>query len=307
MPKISWDRFSREIESLYTPPLRAIATLRAVRQVLRELGEGGVKSTGDLTEPAVAHWVLAHPDRSPARTESLLRTLGPISRRCFKWGHCRYDPLADSPPRTWLRPDARGPRPRKQRHRSVEDIGRLLRLLDEETGSGGWAEGRTQALVYTYAFTGVRKTEALTLEIADIDLAARLLWIHPKSGWRPKTVASSGALAIAEPLADVLARWMPRTGCEWLFPGRRLLGPWLHGFQGTKPLDVVKAAGRRAGIEDLTILDFRKSIGTNAKRWGITQLERKSLLRHTSAETGEWYEEDDRDLSRRIVGKIHYS
>ncbi len=307
MPKIPWDRFAREIESLYTPPLRAIATLRNVRQVLRELGESGVKTTADLTEPAVAQWVLAHTDRSPARTESLLRTLGPISRRCFKWGHCRYDPLADAPPRTWLRPDARGPRPRKQRHRSVEEIGRLLRLLDEEAGGGGWSAGRTQALVYTYAFTGVRKCEALTLEIADIDLPARLLWIRPKDGWRPKTLASSSVLAIAEPLAAVLARWMPRTGCQWLFPGKRLLGPWLHGYQGTKPLDLIKAAGLRAGIEGFTILDFRKSIGTNAKRWGITQLERKSLLRHTSVETGEWYDEVDSDLSRKIVGKIQYA
>src|SRR5271157_5260845 len=200
MRKISWDRFSTEIESLYTPPLRAIATLRAIRQVLRELGESGVRTTADLTEPAVARWVLDHPDRSPARTESLLRTLGPISRRCFKWGHCRYDPLADAPPRTWLRPDARGPRPPKQRHRSVEEIGRLLRLLDQEAAGGGWSEGRSQALVYVYAFTGVRKCEALTLETSDIDLAARQLWIRPKKIWRPKTIASSGALAIAEPL-----------------------------------------------------------------------------------------------------------
>ncbi|HMF38286.1 MAG TPA: site-specific integrase [Isosphaeraceae bacterium] len=183
----------------------------------------------------------------------------------------------------------------------------MLRLLDMEAGRGGWAEGRLQALVYTYAFTGLRKCEALMLEHADIDLGGRILTVRPKQGWRPKTVSSAAELAIAEPLADVLGRWIPRTGCKWLFPGRRLLGPWLHGYQGTKPLDQVKAAGQRAGIEGLTILGFRKSIGTLSKSWGITQLERKSLLRHTSVQTGESYDEPDRDLSRHTVSKIHYS
>ena len=56
------------------------------------------------------------------------------------------------------------------------------------------------------------------LEQIDVDLSDRTVTIQPKPDWRPKTVKSAARLPLAPPLAEVLARWLPRTGCQWVSP-----------------------------------------------------------------------------------------
>lgn len=105
---------------------------------------------------------------------------------------------------------------------------------------------------------------------------------------------------------QVLARWIPRCGPDWLIPGVRLRCPWTGGLPGSKPTDQVKAAGRRVGIEGLTISAFRKTVGTLAKGWGLGPLELKAILRHTSVKTQAWYDEADVDELRPAIAKIRY-
>ena len=306
MRNASWDRLRAEILSLYEPPLCAAATYRQMRQILTEFGSlPAVRRPTDLSPPNIAAWIRAYPQRSPARTASLLRCLSAAATYAVKTGHLRHDPFDFRSPGQWVRLDAR-PRPKTPAHRSAEQIGRLLELLDAEAGGGAWEAGRLQALVYTYAFTGLRKTEALMLEQIDVDLSDRTVTIQPKPDWRPKTVKSAARLPLAPPLAEVLARWLPRTGCQWVFPGRRLRGPWTGGPQGRKAIDEIRSAGQRAGIGGLTILGFRKTVGTLAKSWGISQLELKALLRHTTVETQRYYDEEDAELLRTAACKIQF-
>lgn len=306
MRNASWALLRAEILSLYEPPLRAAATYREVRQALDEFGSvPGVRRATDLSPPHIAAWIRLHPDRSPARAASLLRCLSAIATYAVQAGHLKRDPFDFRSPSQWVRLDAR-PATARPVHRSAAEIGRLLELLDIEAGEGSWKSGRLQALGYTYAFTGVRKMEALTLQHQDIDLTGRTLAIRPKPDWRPKTLRSAARLPLAPPLADVLNRWLPRTGCQWVFPGRRLVGPWTGGPAGRKAIDEIRRAGERAGIEGLTILGFRKSLGTLAKSWGISQLELKALLRHTSVETQHYYDEEDAELLRAAAAKIQF-
>lgn len=101
--------------------------------------------------------------------------------------------------------------------------------------------------------------------------------------------------------------WLPRTGCRFAFPGVELRGPWTGGCPGSKPLDVIRQAGREVGIPHLTIIGFRKTISTYAKVWGISQEARMKLLGHTSVRTAEeWYDEDDVEVLRGVVGRICY-
>ena len=53
-----------------------------------------------------------------------------------------------------------------------------------------------------------------------------------------------------------------------------------HGA-GHRPLDQVKAAGERAGVQGLSFLSFRHSFATNAASWGLTPEMVKRVLRHT--------------------------
>ncbi len=306
MRNASWDRLRAEILSLYEPPLRAKATWWQMRQILTEFGAlPSVKRANDLSPPNIAAWIRLHPDRSPARTASLLRCLSAAATYAVQTGHLRHDPFDFRSPGQWVRTDSR-PSVKTPAHRSAADIGRLLELLDTEASEGSWTAGRLQALVYTYAFTGLRKCEALVLEQIDIDLGERTVTIQAKPDWRPKTVKSAARLPLAPPLAEVLGRWLPRTGCQWVFPGRRLRGPWTGGPQGRKAIDEIKAAGQRAGIRGLTILGFRKTVGTLAKSWGISQLELKALLRHTTVETQRYYDEEDAELLRTAAAKIQF-
>jgi integrase len=306
MRSITWDRLRAEILSLYEPPLRAIATYRQMRQILTEFGSlPSVRRPNDLSPPNIAVWIRLHPERSPARTASLLRCLSAIATYALHAGHLRHDPFDFRSPGQWVRIDA-APPARKPAHRSAADIGRLLDLLDSEAAGGSWEAGRLQALVYTYAFTGLRKCEALTLEHADIDLTGRSLTIRPKVDWRPKTIRSAARLPLADPLADVLARWLPRTGCQWVFPGRRLYGAWTGGPAGHKAIDAIRSAGERAGVPGVTPSTFRKSVGTLAKFWGVSQLELKGLLRHTTVETQKYYDEEDAELLRAATAKIQF-
>ena len=188
-----------------------------------------------------------HPDRGPARTASLLRCLSAAATYAAKTGLLRHDPFDFRSPGQWVRLDARPPVPKPPVHRSAADIGRLLALLDTEATKGSWEAGRLQALVYTYAFTGLRKCEALHLEQIDVDLSGRTLLTSAKPDWRPKTVRSAARLPLAPPLAEVLARWLPRTGCQWVFPGRRLRGPWTGGPQGRKAIDEIRRQGSGPG------------------------------------------------------------
>jgi integrase len=308
MRPVSFSRFETEILSLNEPPLRAKATWRQLRQVLREFAAlPSMGRANDLRPAAIAAWIKAHPMRSPARTASLLRSLSGACSYAVGEGYLRRSPFAFRKVHEWIRNEVLAPEhPRPNRHRSAEEIERVLRLLDAEASLGAWKSGRLQALVYLVAFTGLRKSEALHLRPWDIDLDARTVSIEPRRSSRLKTRKSAAKLPLAEPAVDVLRRWKPRCGDRYLFPGVRGIGPWLGGCPGYKPLEEVQAAGERAGVAGLTFLGLRKGIGTLAKSWGLGPLEVQALLRHTSVETQRWYDEERIESLRPAVAKIRY-
>ena len=168
-------------------------------------------------------------------------------------------------------------------------------------------------------FTGVRAAEALHLQAANVCLAKRTLTIAPTADWRPKTLKSSATLPLADELAEVLGGWLPRaaapefrpgrlkiSGVPWVFPGKKLSGPWTCGGPGVRPLDQVKALGVRAGVPGLTCLSFRKTLGTLAKSFGFGPLELKAWLRHSNIQTQSWYDEEDVEVMRGSAGKIQF-
>ncbi len=91
-------------------------------------------------------------------------------------------------------------------------------------GSGSWEGARLHALAATVAYAALRRDEALTLRVADVDLVAGLLAVSDRK--RRKTPASAATVPIAPELAAVLAAWLPRCGSIHCFPGVRRRGPW---------------------------------------------------------------------------------
>lgn len=306
MRRISFETLCAEALSVYEPPLRQYPTYAQMRQVLREFSlVPGLQYCPDIKPTVIATWIKLHPQRSPVRTLSLLRTFRAACNYALSSGYLDRDPFGFRKVHDWVLCEVvESEKPRPPKHRKPDDLGRILALADQEAALGSWKAGRLQALVYTYAFTGMRKMEALRLRVGDIDLDRRTVAITARRSWRPKTPKSAAVLPLAAPLVAVLTLWLPRSGGEWVFPGVRLKAPWTGGCPGYKPLDEIRQLGERAGVPGITILGFRKSIGTHAKTWGLGQLELKALLRHTNIETQKFYDEEAVESLRPAVEKI---
>jgi integrase len=328
MPAITWELLGEKIDALYEPPLAQPPTRRQVRQAWRELTALGPKKSSDLDEQLVARWVVAHahdPGRGPARQESLLRVIRRFANYAVRRGYLRVSPFAIKPFKTWI--NAAAHRRRKRvRYKSGDEIRRMLHVVDRKAAlfyqqerwrvsDPGWADGRGQALLYVYVYTGLRRNEALHILARNVDLENGMLTIEPVGNWRPKTVGSGRVIPLAQPVIEVLRQWLPRCGANlvlrdgvesgriWLFPGRRLKSPW-RGAQNYKPIDYIRGIAELAGVGDMTIIGFRKSLGTNAKAMGLGGLERKELLGHSYEKTGDWYDDDRVETMRPAVAKI---
>jgi len=325
---IPLDRFRDEVLDLYRPPLRARKTFDKVRLVL-DLVEplaGPGATTADLTPALVARFVASRPaGESPNTTISLLNSLRAACTYAKSQGYVRASPFDFR--RQWVRPS----KPEGPRHHTREEIARVLELLradvDARRGWPRWRARRLYALTALVAYTGMRRNEALHLHAGDVDLDGRMVAIVERDGGRLKTSAAAQPVPMPEALAPILADWLahrldaPTTGpdvpdaaaarpvcpdCPWLFPGVTRKGPWTGGPAGDKPLDRLRAAGERAGVEGLTFLSLRHSFATHAEFWGLGPAILQRILRHTTARTQWHYRHADADNLRAAVRRIEF-
>lgn len=297
-----WAEFALEVLSLYAPPLRRIATYRKMSQVLGEFG-AICPRTGALTPGAIASWITSHPDRRPETTTALLRTLRAACTYGLAVGLIERSPFAFRSPTRWVDWDV--PELPPPVHTGAE-IARVLALADTEAADGCWRAERLRALAYCLAYTGARKREVLGLRNEDVDLAVGVITIRTNRRRGLKTRASQARLPIAPELHRVLDHWTPLAGCEWLFPGVRLTGPWLDGPPGEKAIDQVKALGIRAGVAGLTIASFRHTFASLSEGWGLSELELQRVLRHTNRHTQTYYRHPLPAVLRDAAAKVKY-
>jgi integrase len=318
MPSIPFTSLAEKVLALYAAPMAQRATLRQMTQILRELTALGLKRSSELDEQAIARWLNAHagdPKRGPARVESLLRCIRRIVNYAREKNYLRENPFKIKPLEQWVKAAA-APKRRPKRFKTREQMRDLLDAADRHARNGSWAGRRLQALVYVYAYTGLRRDEALHILARNVDLDRRTLKIEPVGDWRPKTVKSARTIPLADPVVDVLRLWLPHCGADpfappdatagriWLFMGRRRKSPW-RGGNGYKPIDQIRALAAEAGVGDMTPIGFRKSIGTNAKAAGLGGLDRAGLLGHSNKETAEeWYDDERVETLRPAVDKI---
>jgi len=311
MQAISITRFEREVVANYETRGRAPKTIRQIHQVLRELRSVGVCRTNQITTAAIERWIGAWPDRTPVTFASHLRCLSGLCTRLKKLKCLRIDPFEVDGVSDWMRIDARPAPPRRRWSKPADQVRAVLALADHEAKNGSWETGRLRAYVHTLFMTGGRPGEIQRLRLVDVDLRGQAITIcaHMITGrggrrywWRPKTTGSAGTIPIGGHLARILREWSQRvqwnsrrgklriTGCEYMFPGKALLGPWTSGGPGETPLDQVKALGLRAGVLDLTCKAARKGLGTY-RDIGLTPQGRRELFRHSDDATGDFYDE----------------
>lgn len=301
MPPAPLAILREEVRSLYAPPQRAPKTWYVLRQVLDELAELEVRTTDQITPALLSRWIAEHDDRSAATNKKLLGGLRAVCNYAHYMGYLDRTPFGYR--KHWVRT----PKARAKKHHSAEAISSVLSMLESERREG-WDSHRLFALVSLYAYTGLRKLEALHAKVEDFHLADGYLDLVAR---RPfKTPESEALVPLPQRLIETLAEWLPKTGSEWAFPHKLRTGPWTEGRVGHKPLDQVKLAGDRAGVEGFTIQSLRHSWATHAESlWDLGDGVIKRVLRHTNLRTQANYRHADLVNLRaqvRSIAFVHY-
>lgn len=300
---VTFSRFEAELLDLYRAA-RSRATFIKMRQVLREVAalDPPPATTAELTPALVVRWIAAHPGRTGVTTYSHLSALRAACGFARRMGWLAVSPFEVV--RDW---GVDGTPADAPRHLSREQVARLLAHTAAASASGCWRAGRLHALASLLCYTGLRRGEAIHLSREDIDLAAGFVFVpRRRLAWRSKTATAAAPVPIPDALAPVLAGWLPRAGCEWVFPGVSRRGPWTGGPRSDRALEALRAAGEAAGVGRVNFLVLRHTWATHAASWGLGPIEVKLMLRHTTIRTQARYIHPDRANLRAAVKGIRF-
>jgi integrase len=258
--------------------------------------------------------------RAPMTLRSLLGTLRTVCSVAQTKGFVKQSPFVAWPLAGWFRADSCDALEEgedewgdnegwgePERHLSAGQIACVLDLLAREASGSWdladrlgvlrlWFAARLEVLARLLAFGGFRKKEALCLTWKDVRLGSGLIRVKGRKKNRLKTVGSARVVGIPEGLAGPLSAWKSRVDlsplsrcdvpCKYVLPGVWLVGPWTGGGPGTRALDQLYAAGRRAGVDGFGFQMIRHSWGTLAEQlWGFPGPVRARVMGHTKERT----------------------
>jgi integrase len=301
-----WSDFRSEILALYEPPARSRNTWKKMEQVLGKVAKLGVKSTAEITPALVNRFLRINPDWRQATITGYLSYLRPAFAYAAKMKYAPVDPFSvwDFAP-TAVEIDEDEEEEREEaKHLPFDDVIRLLEYTASRAHLS-WKDARANALISLFAYTGVRRNEALYRKIEDFDLDRRVVWIKVRRRKRVKTKASSRAVPFPRVLVPVLESWFGQCGCEWAFPNFAKR-PWTGGQHGNRPIDAIQNAARGAGLAGATFLMLRHSFSTHGERFGLGELMVQRILGHTTPRTQKGYRHADIINMADAVADIEY-
>jgi len=247
--------------ALYSGPAYARATLQAMERVLYQVERLQPHGTADLTTAFAAKLVAL---RSSEVSPNTIR--GELSRFRALCNFAIEEGWLERAPR-WKRVRPRAVPSKTKRLHSIAEVARVLELL--------------------------------RIHVEDVRADRGVILISSRQ--RLKTEASAAPVPICPMLEEILREWLPRTGSEWLFPGVKRFGPWTGGTASKCPLGRLKAVGEDLGIEGLTWQSLRHTFATWARRrWGLSGIQLRDVLRHTTEHTQEHYVHDELDTCELV-------
>ena len=316
---LPWPEFRAELLSLYELPIRTLAARRELARTLDLVGALGVATTADLTAPLVAQFVAGRPaGESPHTTLKHLRNIRIAANVALRSGYLARSPFLVRPVNRWIRV----PRPAGKRHLTRPELAALLGTLRAECDDGRagwplWKARRLHAMAATAAMAGLRAGELCRLEVGDLAMADRIIHVRPHQR-QLKTAASAAPVPMCDALAAILQAWLafrlapptmagrPPSEIPWIYPGCRGRGPWTNGPPGEKPVEILGAAGRRAGIEGVTFQALRRSLATHLEGDGVGGAMIARILRHSERVSEEYYRQADAENMRRAVAGLSF-
>lgn len=168
----------------------------------------------------------------------------------------------------------------------------------------------TYTFVSTLLATGLRVSEACSLQPRDIDVRAGLLHVRSGKGGKPRSVQ------LGDKHLRLLRRYwvVERPGRDWLFPAQRLAGPgrvdpcqrWAdHPVSRETMGDRIRVLARRAGLQrKVTAHDLRRTYATWLMEAGVDLRTVQVLLGHASPETTARYTQVRPERIRRTPSPL---
>jgi integrase len=211
----------------------------------------GDRPVGELRSEEIAAWRIA---LSPGYRFDATQALRQVLARAVVWGMINENPAK-------LGVD--NPSPRRREQRPFESWAELDALVAH-------LPPRYRTMVIFVAATGLRPAEWLSLEWRDIDLRARVVYVHrlfTKGRLKcPKTEASRRAVPLQTIALEAIERQPSRRQSALVFAAERGGYLDLHNFRNRER----KPAQIEAGIEPLRrVYDLRHTFATFALRAGI--------------------------------------
>jgi integrase len=282
------------LESLRGPYLDFLAGNRAAKThenvknmvdvFIREMGP---RKLSDITTEMVLRYV-------SRRREDLLPSsinLAVTSLKCmFNWG-VKHNIIAQNPIRNVELLRVGGGQ--RLRYLSTEEVEKLLRA----------AEGTKWKPILLVALkTGIRLSEVVNLQWADVDIANLCLWVKPHPGEDDTKNHKARSIPLDSVIREVLETLRAETPkAKYVFevePGKKY-----------KPKSVAMSVQRivkRAGLEDVTFHTFRHTFASHLVMAGVDLATVKELLGHSTIAMTLRYAHLSQDHKIEAVKKLPY-
>lgn len=275
-------------------------TLEAYRSDLQQLGEFlDRRGTGALEadHADLTAWIdelaAGRDGRPPAAATTLQRKVACL--RSF-YRHLRREEILDRDPTADLRAPRRTPRLPKVLTRDE-----VARLLAQPSGREP-AALRDRALLETMYACGLRASEAVSLELGELDLEAGMLRTHGKGAKERLVPVGSGALA-------ALGEWLA-SGRQALVGDRdeRRVFVNLRGGGLTRQglYKIVRRHARAAGLDDrMSPHTLRHTFATHLLAGGCDLRSLQEMLGHADIATTQVYTHLSADRLRDVYFSAH--
>jgi len=258
------------------------------KQFAAFLGEQGIPPRiDDVTSAVVRRYVAAMSKDGYARS-TIGRRVASL-RSLFKYLHqCEY--LTRNPVAPVATPKTEEKLPV---YLSPEECQRLLDATDENHFF--LLAFRDKAALGTLIYTGIRRSELLSLKLRDLDFDSDILTVRNGKGGKGR------AIPMCDRLIELLNDWLElRPGCrhEAVFTTRTGEPFGRHGLYGA-----FRRAKEEAGIEreGVTLHTLRHSFATNLLQSGADLVALQRLLGHSSLDTTAIYLHIEMDGLREAV------
>lgn len=147
----------------------------------------------------------------------------------------------------------------------------------------------------TYA-AGLRLSEAIHLQVADIDSQRMVIRVRQGKGQKDRYVMLSTKL-----LAELRHYWRLEQPTSWLFPGRNKQQP----ISQSRVQRACRRAGRDAGLtKTATVRCLRHSFATHLLEAGTNMRIIQTLLGHSSVRTTQVYTSVSAQTVRAVVSPL---